>query len=124
MTVDFLLNPRAFQAMLNGTKTTEVRVSTKEEPFAYETLQPGDILRFENTDTGEKLTVRLLSTQHYPDAEALLASEDITVTMSSTNDPVLGAERLRSFPGYREGMIQNGVWALRFTDATLVVEES
>ena len=112
----FLLNPRAFRAILAGTKKTEVRVSTEQEPFDYASLVSGDILCFENTDTGEKLTAALVSAVHYKDAEALLEHEDIHTTLSSTSDPVLGAERLRSFPGYREGMIKNGVWALHLTD--------
>ena len=39
--------------------------------------------------------------------------------MSSTNDPVVGAERIRSFPGYREGILRNGVWAIRLKDPGL-----
>lgn len=112
----FLLNPRAFRAILSGTKKTEVRVSTEQEPFDYASLVPGDILCFENTDTGERLTASLVHAVHYKDAETLLESEDIHTTMSSTADPVIGAERLRSFPGYREGMIANGVWALHLAD--------
>ena len=123
MMYHFLLNPRAFRAILAGTKTTEVRVSTAEEPFPYETLVPGDILCFTDTETGQKLTVSVSSAKHYPNAEALLEGEDIRVTMSSTTDPVIGAERLRSFPGYREGMIRNGVWALRLKDPSLLPEE-
>ncbi|MBR2999642.1 MAG: hypothetical protein IKF39_01480 [Oscillospiraceae bacterium] len=116
---DFLINPRAFRAILAGTKTTEIRVSTEEEPFPYEDLTAGDVLRFEDTESGQKLCVTVVSTQHYPDAESLLASEDIRVAMSSTNDPVVGAERIRSFPGYREGMLRNGVWAIRLKDPGL-----
>ena len=110
---DFTINHRAFNAILAGTKTTEVRVTTEEEPFDYGILRKGDILRFTDLENGQMLTASVSSAAHYPDAETLLASEDIRVTMSSTDDPVLGAERLRSFPGYREGMEQNGVWAIR-----------
>ncbi|MBQ8994807.1 MAG: hypothetical protein IJ091_03230 [Oscillospiraceae bacterium] len=116
----FLLNPRAFRAILAGTKTTEVRVSTEEEPFRYEDILSGDVLCFENTETGEQLSAVVCSTHHYPDSETLLQHEDITITMSSTNDPVIGAERLRSFPGYREGMLKNGVWAIRLRDPKLL----
>ena len=73
----------------------------------------------EDTESGQKLCVTVVSTQHYPDAESLLASEDIRVAMSSTNDPVVGAERIRSFPGYREGILRNGVWAIRLKDPGL-----
>lgn len=117
---DFLLNPRAFKAILAGTKKTEVRVSTDMEPFDYGSLKPGDVLCFENTETDEKLTAVIISAKHYKDAETLLANEDIRTTMSSTDDPVIGAERLRSFPGYREGMIRNGVWALHLRDPKLM----
>lgn len=116
---NFLINPRAFKAILAGTKKTEVRVSTDLEPFDYSTLVPGDILCFKNTDTGEELTASLVSTAHYENAESLLSSEDIYTTMSSTSDPIIGAERLRSFPGYREGMERNGVWALHLSDPQL-----
>ena len=105
----FLINPRAFKAILAGTKKTEVRVSTDMEPFDYGSLVPGDILRFENTETGEILSAFLVTAKHYKDSEELLENEDIHTTMSSTDDPVIGAERLRSFPGYREDMIKNGV---------------
>ena len=119
----FLINPRAFKAILAGTKKTEVRVSTDLEPFDYSSLVQGDILLFENTETGEELTASLVIAKHYSDAESLLSSEDIHTTMSSTTDPVIGAERLRSFPGYREGMIKNGVWALHLSDPKLYRKE-
>ena len=119
----FLINPRAFKAILAGTKKTEVRVTTDLEPFDYGSLVQGDILLFENTETGEELTASLVIAKHYNDAESLLSSEDIHTTMSSTTDPVIGAERLRSFPGYREGMIKNGVWALHLSDPKLYRKE-
>ena len=117
---NFLINPRAFRAILAGTKKTEVRVSTDMEPFHYSSLEPGDILCFENTETGEILAATLVIAKHYKDSEELLENEDIHITMSSTDDPVIGAERLRSFPGYREGMIKNGVWALHLCDPKLL----
>ena len=117
---DFLINPRAFRAILAGTKKTEVRVSNEQEPFDYGSLVPGDVLRFRNTETGEELTATLVTAKHYRDAETLLENEDIRTTMSSTTDPVIGAKRLRSFPGYREGMLANGVWALHLRDPELI----
>lgn len=119
----FLINPRAFKAILAGTKKREVRVSTDLEPFDYSSLVPGDVLCFKNTDTGEELTAFFVSAAHYENAEALLSSEDIHTTMSSTSDPVIGAERLRSFPGYREGMERNGVWALHLSNPQLLIKE-
>ena len=119
----FLINPRAFKAMLAGTKKTEVRVSTDMEPFDYDSLVPGDILCFENTETGEVLSAFLVSAKHYKDSEELLENEDIHTTMSSTDDTVIGAERLRSFIGYREGMIKNGVWALHLCDPKLLARK-
>ena len=72
----FLINPRAFKAILAGTKKIEVRVSTDMEPFDYCSLVPGDILCFENTETGEVLSASLVSAKHYTDSEELLENED------------------------------------------------
>ena len=117
MTYDFTLNPRAFAAMLAGTKRVEIRVKTAAEPFDYACLAAGDTLRFQNFESGERLAVTLTAAVHYPHIEALLAAEGTEHTLSSTNDPVKGAASVRSFAGYAEGMLKNGCWALRFENA-------
>ena len=94
MTYDFSLNPRAFAAMLAGSKRVEIRVKTAAEPFDYACLAAGDTLRFQNFESGERLAVTLTAAVHYPDIEALLAAEGTEYTLSSTNSDKLFSVKL------------------------------
>lgn len=111
MVYNLNINDRAFNAIMNGSKRVEIRVTTNPKKIDYNNLKKSDILLLNNT-LGQKLRCVVTDRRWYKTARALLLSEGTYYTLSSTNNIEDGIKRIESFKGYKEGIAQYGVNAI------------
>ena len=106
------INNRAFNAIKNGTKRVEIRVTKLgDNEFDYSILNDGDIIEFKSFD-GDKMECLVHDVNHYDSIEELLTLEGTRYTLSSTNDFNEGVKSINSINGYSEAMKINGVYAV------------
>lgn len=110
-TYDFDLNNRAFNAIIEGTKKVEIRVTKLDGSFDYSTLKENDIVRFTNSKN-KRIKCKILKINWYQTIEELLTVEGTEYTLSSTNDFAEGVKSINGFEGYTEAMKKNGVYAI------------
>lgn len=108
---DFDLNDRAFNAIVDGTKRVEIRVTKLDGSFDYSILKENDIVRFTNSKN-KRIKCKIVKVNWYQSIEELLTVEGTKYTLSSTNDFDEGVKSINSFEGYTEGMKKNGVYAI------------
>lgn len=108
---DFDLNDRAFNAIQDGRKKVEIRVTKLDGGFDYSILKENDIVRFTNSKN-KRIKCRIIKINWYKTIEELLIVEGTKYTLSSTDDFDEGVKSINSFEGYTEGMKKNGVYAI------------
>lgn len=108
----FNLNNRAFNAIKDGRKKFEIRVTTLNDMFDYSVVSSGDYIKFRSFD-GRVIYTKVLYVNWYKTIEELLLTEGTEYTLSSTNDFNEGVKSINSFNGYTEGMRKNGVYCIR-----------
>ncbi len=109
------INNRAFNAIKNGTKRVEIRVTKLgDNHFDYNTIKTNDMIEFTSYD-GETLNCLVGDVNHYDSIEELLTLEGTRYTLSSTNDFEEGVKSINSLTGYEEAMKVNGVYAIHIT---------
>ena len=109
------INNRAFNAIKNGTKRVEIRVTKLgDNHFDYNTIRTNDIIEFTSYD-GKTLNCLVGDVNHYDSIEELLTLEGTRYTLSSTNDFDEGVKSINSLTGYEEAMKVNGVYAIHIT---------
>ena len=106
--VDMKLNERAFDAMLAGTKTIEIRAHSKK----VSEVEVGDIIVFTSVEKKRTLEVTVVRVEHYTSVRELLETEGVKKTLSSTNDLEEGIIRIQSIPGYAKRITEGGVYAI------------
>ena len=112
MKYSFDINDRAFNAIKNGTKRVEIRVTKLgDNHFNYGILKNGDTIEFKSF-SGNTINCLVEDVNHYESIEELLTLEGTRYTLSSTNDFNKGVESINSINGYREAMKVNGVYAI------------
>ena len=110
-TYDFDLNDRAFNAIIEGTKKVEIRVTKLDGSFDYSILKENDFVRFINSKN-KRIKCKIVKVNWYQTIEELLTVEGTKYTLSSTDDFDEGVKSINSFEGYSEGMKENGVYAI------------
>ena len=105
------INNRAFNAIKEGRKKVEIRV-TKVNGFDYSSIKKNDIIKFTSYDK-DKFNCLVLDNVWYKTIEELLTVEGTKYTLSSTDDFDEGVKSIKSFKGYEEGMKLNGVHAIK-----------
>lgn len=112
MKYNFDINNRAFNAIKNGTKRIEIRVTELcNNNFDYGVLKTGDIIEFKSYDN-EIIECLVKEVNHYNNIEELLTLEGTRYTLSSTNDFNEGVKSINSINGYSDAMKINGVYAI------------
>ena len=112
MKYNFDINNRAFNAIKNGTKRVEIRVTKLgDNHFDYGVLKDGDLIELKSFD-GDIITCKVHDVNHYDSIEELLTLEGTRYTLSSTNDFNEGVKSINSINGYSEAMKINGVYAI------------
>ena len=112
MKYKFDINNRAFNAIKNGTKRIEIRVTKLEEGhFNYGILKENDEIEFTSYD-GEKIRCIIEDINHYNSIEELLILEGTRYTLSSTNDFNEGVKSINNLNGYKEAIPVNGIYAI------------
>ena len=103
------LNDRAFKAIINKTKTIEIRANTKNHN--YSNLKKDDIIEFTNSKNN-KIICKVKEINHYDTVEELLTLEGTRYTTSSTNDFKMAVERINNLSGYKEEIAKSGIYAI------------
>ena len=112
MKYNFDINDRAFNAIKNGTKRVEIRVTKLgNNHFDYGVLKSGDTIEFKSF-SGDIINCLVEDVNHYDSIEELLTLEGTRYTLSSTNDFNKGVESINNINGYKEAMKVNGVYAI------------
>lgn len=107
----FDINDRAFNAIKNKTKKVEIRVTKLDGSFDYSILNANDVIYFSNSNS-EIILCKIIKINWYKTIEELLTIEGTEYTLSSTNDFNEGIKSINSFNGYKEGIKENGVYAI------------
>ncbi len=108
----FGLNDRPFKAIATGMKEVEYRTNTTNSPFDFDVLKPGDRIRFINEATGGSLLTEVTRITHYDDAYRLYENEGLQNSSSRPGTIGEAVDRLESLTGYKEGIMQNGIYAI------------
>ena len=109
MNIKLDINDRAFFAIKNLEKKVELRVNTGKRDYSL--IQIGDIIEFENS-TKDNIKCLVKKNIWYKTAEELLVMEGTKYTLSSTNDVALGVKSINSYKGYKNGIEENGIYAI------------
>ena len=102
------LNERAFDALLAGTKTVEIRAPSKK----VAALSADDRITFTSLEQKRELSASVVHVQQYRSVRELLEAEGVAKTLSSTNDLEKGIESIHSIPGYVKRIKNGGVYAI------------
>lgn len=107
------INNRPFRAIKAGTKRVEGRTPTRFDKAPFDKLNPGDLITFINNVSGEKLTVKVTFIHHYPNVRTMLTKEGVENVLSSSPKTIEhGIKSYNSLRGYKEGIKQNGIYAI------------
>ena len=97
------LNERPFNAILNGTKTVEIRANKKVYVgSSINVIEPGDTIVFTKVGSNQKLRCVVERKTLYSSVRELLESEGTEYTLSSTNDIEQGITSVESISNYKE----------------------
>lgn len=107
MIVDLNLNPRPFSAIVNGTKTIEVRAGKPQSAITVD-----DTIRFTNIENKNVVLCRVLNVTKYSTVRDLLEKCGVDKTLSSGKNLEDGIVSIESIPGYTERIQQYGVYAI------------
>ena len=105
------INDRAFNAIKNGMKRIEIRVTTNKLNKDYGKYNVGEYITFINSKD-ERIKCLITEINWYKTIEELLTLEGTRYTLSSTNDFKEGVKSINSFNGYKEAIKKNGVYAI------------
>lgn len=119
MVYSFDINNRAFNAIKEGRKKFEIRVTKVDGSFDYSVIKKDDFIKLTSFDK-EKMICRVLDVRWYNSAEELLTVEGCEYTLSSTNDFYEGVKSLHRFNGYTEGILKNGIYAINIEQAVRI----
>ena len=107
------LNDRPFNAIKAGIKKIEGRTPTSWDKNPYDKFQKGDTIHFINNVTNEEMDVDVIFVHHYSDTRSMLEAEGAENVLSGEPKTIEhGIESYNSFQGYKEGIIQNGIYAI------------
>ena len=106
------LMDKPFGAIKSGKKRVEIRANSDERSFDYSTVKANHTLRFINEESGEAMDTRVVRVTHYPNVKALFETEGTEKTLSVPWSVDQGIELIHSFPGYKESIEKNGVYAI------------
>lgn len=104
------LPERPFRAIQKGTKKVEGRVFRHTTP--YHEMKAGDIITFENEQTGERMDTDVLYVHHYPDVRAMLETEGVENVLSSGGTIEQGIESYHKLTHYKENISIYGIYAI------------
>ncbi|MNT72759.1 ASCH domain protein [compost metagenome] len=93
MTHKMRLDPAPFAATKKGLKRIEIRLNDEKRKV----LKKDDTIEFENTETGEKLTVQVKAVRKYKSMSALMSSEEFSKTGGIYQDPGHWAKSINSY---------------------------
>lgn len=107
------LNDMPFQAIRNGRKKIETRTIVEEyESPDYRQMKEGDELTFENIQTKERFTVKILGVRHYPDVATMFDVEGQENCMSYDAPRIEAIDSYNKLTGYTKGIKKNGIYAI------------
>lgn len=109
-TINLRINPRAFKAIIEGSKTTEIRANKKKK---ISKLKKGDRIVFKNYKSGQKILCKVERVTLYDTVRQLLEAEGTKHTLSSTNNLEKGIKSIHSISNYKEIIQKNGVFAIQ-----------
>lgn len=108
------LQPRAFEAIKNKTKTIEVRANKNHASLnSVNQMQVGDKIVFNKITTDEKLQCVITRINLYSNVRDLLLAEGINNTLSSGKNLEDGIKSIESISDYKEQIEKNGVFAIQ-----------
>ena len=117
------INEGAFNAILAGSKTVEIRTNTAHDPIDYLRIRPGDVLEFDTwpSPSGRKMLVAVKAIRHYSDARSLFEAEGLKNTTSSEpKDIQTAVASIHSLTDYEQAIRQHGVFALELEKPALI----
>ena len=107
------LNDRPFKAIKAGTKKIEGRTPTNWDNTPYNKLKKGDIIRFINNVTNEKMEVNVLFVHYYQDTKNMLETEGVENVLSSEPKTIEhGIESHNEIEEYKESIKKDGIYAI------------
>ena len=108
------LKPRPFNAIQAKTKKIEGRSprDENEKQTEYEKMKPGDSLLFENEETHELLTTRILFVHHYQNVKEMLEKEGKENVLSSGGTIEDGIKSYHALGDYKERIKKFGIYAI------------
>lgn len=115
------LDDRPFRAIVKGMKTVEIRANKNNsgEFNSVNDIKPGDMICFTNTKTAEQFSCIVERITLYDSVRRLLEAEGVEKTLTSTINLEEGIKSIESFPGYKDLIAKNGVFAISLTDISL-----
>lgn len=113
------LRARPFEAIINGTKRTEIRANeNKLSKNSVNLMTEGDTIIFEKEGSGETLQCTVEKITLYPTVRELLLKEGTKYTLSSTDDIEEGIKSVESIDNYQELIKANGVFAIKLKNVS------
>lgn len=113
MNYEFNLNNQSFEATKTGKKKIETRVETESHPKdQFQSMEKGEIITFDNNETGEKLKSEIIRVTHYRNTVDLLDSESQEQVMSYECSREEAVTSWDIYPGYKETISKHGIWAI------------
>jgi len=111
------LNPRAFDSIISGLKTIEIRAGKCKDSCGQCVcrMQKNQLINFTNTFDGKLLRCIIKRVQHYDSVRKLLETEGTEYTLSSTNDLEKGIKSIHNISDYKERIIKYGVYAIELS---------
>ncbi|MGI0117303.1 hypothetical protein [Zooshikella sp. RANM57] len=101
-----------FEWIKQGKKSVEIRANSDVRPFDYGVIKPNHTLFFINEQTGESLERRVIRIDHYQTVKELINTEGMKNTLPTFVSIEDAIELIHSFPGYKQGIIKYGVYAI------------
>ncbi len=117
------INTRAFNALIDGTKTIEVRTKTSNDKLDCLKVVAGDIISFDTYPMpSERMIVcEVKRIAHYKSAFDLYSIEGIDKTTSSKPDSIEEAiTSIEQFSEYKENIKIFGIWAIEVINVKIV----
>lgn len=106
------LNNRPFQAMKKYDKKVEYRTNTPNSSFNFKNIKLDDQIEFINETNGESIFAEISRISHYSTTRELFENEGLENSSSKPNTIDQAITSLESHTGYKEGIMQFGIWAI------------
>ncbi len=116
------INERAFNAILTGTKTIEIRTNTPGDPINYSNIKPGDIMEFDTwpKPSQRKLCAIVKAIRHYSDTRRLFEIEGLDYTTSSKpNNIEIAIASIHRLTNYEQAVPKHGIYAIELKNPVL-----